>query len=70
MVRNFSSHNDGNGTWVDETSGFTDATGVFRMPFQVPSTPSWEKTTLDIMVSKEGYGADSDERTIWRSKPK
>ena len=69
VIRNFSDMDDETvGSWVDETPGFTDATGQFHLRFEVPKSSAWTDTKFDISVSKDGYRMDQQEVQVWRKR--
>ena len=66
-ISNFSSIDDETtGSWVEESRGFTDAAGVFRLSFTVPSSSHWKKTEFTVYVSKDGYRMDREEVHVYR----
>jgi hypothetical protein len=68
VIRNFSSFDDGNGTSLDESRGFTNDTGDFSLPFSVPNSIHWEKTTFTVYVSKDGYQSSEEEVSVERKR--
>jgi hypothetical protein len=68
VIDNFSSYKDGNGSWEDESRGFTDSTGTFRLRFTVPGRDDWIETKFTISVSKNGYLRDHEERSVFHKR--
>ena len=70
VISNFSSYDSGGktGSWEDESRGFTDATGTFRLRFTTPQDDHWNNTKFTIDVSKDGYRRAETEDTVWRKR--
>jgi hypothetical protein len=68
VIGNFSSYKDGNGSWEDESRGFTDSTGTFRLRFEVPGRPDWTETKFTVSVSKNGYQRAEEERSVFHTR--